>query len=284
MATLGIIFLSYAANSQCKMAGTIENAALDSRILKKTIEYKIYQPTTTDDTATYPVLYLLHGHGGSQRDWFEHEWGRMGSILDSLICLKKIPPTIAVSADAGNSWYVDRAESMESFYLDEFIPFIEAKYPIDGEKGRILAGNSAGGYGSLRFSLKQPERFDQVILLSPASYEPLPPKISSSRKIEAFALNGVFNDSVWNHFSYTHQLPNLKTSKQPPTYYISSGDDDGYNIVPVAVKIQQELNKLHIKNELRITNGGHDWLCWRLNVTHALLEIYHSYNKSVLKK
>ncbi|NND62326.1 MAG: esterase family protein, partial [Flavobacteriaceae bacterium] len=112
--------------------------------------------------------------------------------------------------------------------------------------------------------------------LSPAAYNPLPPAISSSRKIDVFAEEGVFNDSIWKSYSYLHLLPNFLEKEDHPEFYISVGDDDAYNIVPVVSELQQLLYEAGIKNELRITNGGHDWDCWQSNFTQALVEIFKS--------
>lgn len=245
-----------------------------SKVLQRDVPYNIYYPLGHDLSDSIPLIYLLHGHGGNKDDWFQKEEGDIQGILDSLINERKIPPVIAVSISAGNSWYVDREERMETFFLSEFVPFMTERYQLKPSARRIIAGNSAGGYGALRFSLQQPELFDEVILLSPASYEPLPPKISSSRKVTAFAVEGVFNDSIWGSFSYKHLLPSFIAQPERPNYYLSVGDDDAYNIVPVVTELQQLFLNNNIKNELRITDGGHDWQCWRTNFSNALVTVF----------
>ncbi len=281
MNKLGFILVSIAilatgCNEQSvPLKGTVQKEQLYANTLKDSVRYQIYLPNNYESNEiVYPILYLLHGHGGNEEDWFQAEEGNMGVILDSLINHELIPPVIAVTLNAGNSWYVDRPKPMETFYLDEFIPFIEQTYRVDASLGRIAAGDSAGGYGALRFSLLKPSLFNNVILLSPASYEPLPPAISSSRKIDAFAKDGIFNDSIWNAFSYTHRWENLKNASNKPTYYLSVGDDDVFNIVPVVTTLQQRMIRDSIPNELRITNGGHDWNCWQRNVSEALTTIF----------
>jgi S-formylglutathione hydrolase FrmB len=178
-----------------------------------------------------------------------------------------------VSANAGNSWYVDSVESMESFYLDEFIKHVEASLDFNGDFKRYIAGNSAGGYGTLRFTLLQPGSFESAILLSPAAYEPLPPVVSSSRKVEAFANDGKFNDSIWQSYSYTHRIDSFLQKKEKPKFYLSVGDDDNYNIVPVVTKLQQLFLKNNVPNELRVMDGGHDWTFWKKSFVNFLTEI-----------
>lgn len=240
------------------------------------LKYNVYTPPfyQTYIDSIYPALYLLHGHGGDHNDWFQVEEGNVSAILDSLIVNELIPPVVAFSLDADNSWYIDRQIGMESFYMNEFIAETERKFRIDRKKGRYMAGNSAGGYGALRFALKYPSRFDDVMLLSPAAYHPLPPEVSSSRKTAAFELNGTFSDSVWRSFSYIQLLDSLKNGEDTPKYYLSVGDDDIYNIVPVVSRLQQIFLDNDIENELRITDGGHDWTCWKENFANSLVEIF----------
>ena len=253
-------------SKQSLASGQIGQHQLDSEILGRTVDYQIYQPSGESEG----IIYLLHGHGGDHNDWFESGEGHVSTIMDSLISNDVIPPMHAVSADMGNSWYVNRSYPAQDFYLDEFMAHIETSYLDDQVKIRLLAGNSAGGYGSLRFSLIEPSLFDGVILLSPASYTPLPPDISSSRKVEAFAIEGVFNDSIWDSFSYLHLIDQLEPGSDMPQYFVSTGDDDAYNIVPAVTRIQQELIGREIACELRVTNGGHDWACWKENFANAL--------------
>jgi len=270
---LSVVFIACDKQNESSKSKTAKQV-LTSKVLQREVSYQIYFPKTYQDSLqSFPIIYLLHGHGGDEKDWFQKEEGNVASLLDSLIDYSFLPPSLAVSVNAGNSWYVNGPEAMQDFYLKEFIPFVESTYRVNTKSGRIIAGNSVGGYGALRFSLLKPSFFKEVILLSPASYEPLPPAISSSRKIPVFAKDGEFNDSIWNSYSYTHLWENLQASKKIPQYHLSVGDDDAYNIVPVVTTLQQRMLKDTITNELRITNGGHDWKCWKTNFASALVTI-----------
>ncbi|KAA3618513.1 MAG: hypothetical protein DWP94_14320 [Flavobacterium sp.] len=262
--------------------GSVQAKSLKSVILNREIAYNMYLPATfSQDQTQLDIIYLLHGHGGDHNDWFEAEEGNVAYLLGSLIAEGAIPPMAAVSINAGNSWYVNSREKMERFYLDEFVPHFEESVGYNNEKGnRSIAGNSAGGYGALRFSLQHPELFKSVILLSPAAYEPVPPAISSSRKVETFTFNGKFNDSVWQSYSYTKRIDNLLQAELQPQFYLSVGDDDNYNIVPVVTSLQQLFLENNVACELRVTNGGHDWQTWRKSFSNALTEFYVAQNVS----
>lgn len=271
----GIVLLFSCTSEMEPSKGLVTAHTLSSDILGREINYISYQAARADTTKPYEFLiFLLHGHGGDEQDWFQEEEGNVATLLDSLQQHNLIPPVLAVSMNAGNSWYVDRHESMESFFMEEYIPHIKSVFNLKETPYSILAGNSAGGYGSLRFALKYPDKFEEVILLSPASYHPLPPAISSSRKIDVFAKDGSFNDSIWNSYSYKNLLPAFFSSEKHPNFYLSVGDDDAYNIVPVVTELQQTLLEAKVPCELRITNGGHDWVCWKENFASALVMIF----------
>lgn len=240
---------------------TLELKEFQSEALTRSVEYYVYQPAGIEASDKLPILYLLHGHGGNHEDWIQEEEGNVQVILDSLIRNELIPPLVAVTLNAGNSWYVDRHEKMETAYIQEFIPHVESTYAVSGERSnRWIAGNSAGGYGSIRFGMKYPELFDFAILLSPAAYFPAPPAISSSRKIDVFKNEDEFDTALWQQYAYRNLLSNTNS---PTKFYISTGDDDAYEIVKVVADVQEFFIQNEIPQELSIINGGHDWNVWR---------------------
>ena len=265
-----IVAIVGCTDSDPEIKSEVSSKSLASDILKREIQYNLYitYREMKNIQMESHIIYLLHGHGGDHNDWFQEEEGNVAAILDSLVERGNIPPLIAVSINAGNSWYVDSVESMETFYLQEFINKFEELYNLN-PKRRIIAGNSAGGYGTLRFALNQPELFESVILLSPAAYEPLPPEVSSSRKVEAFA-----KDSIWQSYSYTHRIDSFLQKEEKPKFYLSVGDDDNYNIVPVVTSLQQLFLENNISNELRVMDGGHDWTFWKRSFAKFLSDIY----------
>lgn len=249
---------------------------INSNVLNTKLPYRIYLPEDYQNSVNkFPILYLLHGHGANDKAWFNSEQGNAQFILDSLISTGSIPPIIAVTMHAGNSWYVDSHQKMETAYIKDFMPFIESEYRINSDNNsRIIAGNSAGGFGALRFSLKYPEMFKASILLSPASYEPIPPTISSSRKIDVFTKDGVFNDSVWNTYSYKDLLNKESNSTNYPKFFLSTGDDDPFEIFNVVNDLRNFFNNNNIVVETTVVDGEHSWDVWRDRLIYELIQIY----------
>lgn len=103
----------------------------------------------------YPVLYLLHGHGGGHRNWLERT---------NLLAHTARLPLIVVLPDAGNSWYTNSFarpdERFEEYVAREVPAFVDAHFrTLTYREARYVAGLSMGGYGALKLGLKYPGRF-----------------------------------------------------------------------------------------------------------------------------
>ena len=98
----------------------------------------------------YPVLYLLHGIGGDELEWFNN--GKPQVILDNLYAEGKLTPMIVVLPNGraikddratGNIMAPDKVEGFAIFekdLLNDLIPFIEKTYPaIKNRESRAIA-------------------------------------------------------------------------------------------------------------------------------------------------
>ena len=92
-------------------AGVVVSREFDSPALQRKWSYAVYLPDGYDTSKLrYPVLYLLHGHGGGLYDWVN--LGHIQQTADALIARGDVPPAIIVMPDADATWYVDRKEKM----------------------------------------------------------------------------------------------------------------------------------------------------------------------------
>lgn len=122
----------------------------------------VYLPPGYDDGALrYPVVYLLHGGGGDQADWTT--FGQVEEILDRDQSSDPANAMIAVMPDGrSGQWYdyEDGSYQFETYVLEHLIPYVDAHFrTIADRKGRVVAGLSNGGYGTLHFAGKRPDLF-----------------------------------------------------------------------------------------------------------------------------
>jgi diacylglycerol O-acyltransferase / trehalose O-mycolyltransferase len=118
-----------------------------------------------DPTATWPVLYLLHGATDDHATWTEQtdvaDWT---ADLDLLV----------VMPDAGAwGWYSDwwnagrgGAPAWETFHLTELRDIVERDWRASDS--RMVAGRSMGGFGAMHYATAHPELFQAAASFSGA--------------------------------------------------------------------------------------------------------------------
>jgi S-formylglutathione hydrolase FrmB len=254
-------------------ASEIVTREFQSATLQRTWAYNVYLPSGYERSRlNYPVLYLLHGNGGTRDDWSQK--GRIQRTADSLIARREIPPTIIVMPDAGVSWYVDRREKMETAIIRDLLSDVEQNLRVlKSRDGRLIAGLSMGGYGALRFALKYPEMFAAAALLSPAIYDPLPPPNSSARTVGTFGEPG-FDERVWKSLNYPALWQGYLAKGIAVPMYIHSGDDDEFRTEAEAARLYALLRAHEQPAELRIVDGSHSWTVWEDAVGDAMKYIF----------
>jgi enterochelin esterase-like enzyme len=269
---IALVALSFVALASVQ-ASVIVKREFDSKALDRKWAYTVYLPDGYQTSGLrYPVFYLLHGNGQTLNDWSIS--GRIQPTTDELIASGRIPPTIIVMPDAGTTWYVDRKEQMETAFIQDLLPDVEANFrTVAARNGRVIGGLSMGGFGSLRFALKYPEKFAAAALLSPAIYDPEPPENSGARRVGVFGAPA-YDAEVWKQLNYPPLLDAYFAKKQPVAMYINSGDDDEFMIEADATKLYSLLRKNRQPAELRIVNGSHSWPVWESTIADAMVYIY----------
>jgi enterochelin esterase-like enzyme len=153
--------------------GKLDTISYASKTVGVNRKALIYTPPGYSKKSKYPVLYLLHGIGGDEKEWLNG--GQPQVILDNLYAQKKLAPMIVVMPN-GRAMKDDRATgnifdslkvqafaTFEKDLLNDLIPHIERKYPvIKDREHRAIAGLSMGGGQSLNFGLGNLDKFAWV--------------------------------------------------------------------------------------------------------------------------
>ncbi len=239
-----------------------------SATLQRDWSYTVYLPPGyRDDGPRHPVLYLLHGNAANANDWITQ--GRLQLTADALIARHEIAPVVIVMPQAGTDWYVDRKEPMQTAFLEDLLPDVEAHYAVSNQRaGRAIGGVSMGGYGALRFALMAPDRFCGALLLSPAIYADEPPPGSAARYVGVFG-DHRFDPQVWHALNYPPLLRDYLAQAWRVPVFIAAGDDD-LSIQAESSTLYTSLRRARSPAELRIVDGGHTWDVWRRLLAPAL--------------
>jgi enterochelin esterase-like enzyme len=261
------LFCAFAAQ-----AGEVFTETFKSQAIGRDYKYTVYLPDAYKTGNTrFPVLYLLHGAGGDENEWLFK--GGAAETLDALIARRVIQPMIVVMPGHTAAWWVDGAkEKGETALMKEVLPHAEAKYRTDANNGkRLIAGLSAGGFGSLNLLMKYPKMFAAAAILSPAIYDPVPPNTSSGVRQPPFQKDGKFDPELWKSLNYVSHIEAYKKSGTIVPLYINSGDHDRFSIALHSATLYERL-RTHQPNaiEFRVVDGDHEWMVWRDTLADAL--------------
>jgi enterochelin esterase-like enzyme len=180
-------------SDKAEPAGT-KYKTFHSKTIAAEVSYLIYLPPDylKDSPKRYPVVYWLHGSGGSPRGSTTFV-----EYLDAAVRAGKAPPMIAVLVNGlkGETMYCDTKDGqlpVESVFIKDLIPHIDATYrTIASREGRGVEGFSMGGFGAAHFGFKYPELFGVVSILAPALLSPeVAVKLRKWNELLQFAFDG----------------------------------------------------------------------------------------------
>ena len=220
--------------------GKIDTIRYDSKTVGVSRKALIYTPPSYSRSKKYPVLYLLHGIGGDEKEWLNG--GQPQVILDNLYADKKIEPMIVVMPNGRamkddrvgkNMMAPDRVQAFATFekdLLNDLIPFIEKKYPvIKDSEHRAIAGLSMGGGQSLNFGLGNLDKFTWVGGFSSAPNTKPPEQLlpnpgEAVKKLKLLWISCGDADGLITFSRRTHDY--MTANKVPHIYYIEPGVHD----------------------------------------------------------
>ncbi|MDP4208879.1 MAG: alpha/beta hydrolase-fold protein [Bacteroidota bacterium] len=225
--------------------GKIDTISYPSKTVGTTRKALIYTPPGYSKDKKYPVLYLLHGIGGDEKEWFRE--GQPNVILDNLYAENKLEPMIVVLPNGramkddravGNIYDGEKVQAFATFekdLLNDLIPYVEKRYPvIKDREHRAIAGLSMGGGQSLNFGLGNLDKFAWVGGFSSAP---------NTRKPEEL-------------------MPNPDAAKsQLKLLWISCGDKDG--LIYISRRTHDYLKNANVPHIYYVDHGYHDFKVWK---------------------
>ncbi len=225
--------------------GKIDTLTYNSTTVGSKRKAIIYTPPGFSKNKKYPVLYLLHGIGGDEKEWLNG--GTPQNILDNLYADGKIEPMIVVMPNGramkddratGNIFAPDKVQAFAAFendLLKDLIPFIEKKYPVIADREhRAVAGLSMGGGQSLNFGLGN---------------------------LDVFAWVGGFS-SAPNTKTPEELVPNPGLTKSKlKLLYLQCGASDG--LITFSRRLHLYLEKNDVPHIYFIEPGVHDFKVWK---------------------
>ena len=245
--------------------GTLSRVWYDSPTLGQQRRMTVYLPAAYDGKKAFPVMYLLHGHGGDETAW--GDLGRASQIMDNLIAEGKCVPMIVVmpngnpTCNAAPGWWHEgmytpdgnafnqrgAKASMEESFMD-IVNFVDSHYKtVKKRSGRAVTGLSMGGGHTFGISRLYPETFDYYGLQSAAA------------RVQQ-------NDAKFNE-----QMSRLFSSK-PKLFWIAIGKEDF--LIQQNNGLRQYLDAHNYPYEYYENDGGHIWRNWRIYLSMFAQKIF----------
>lgn len=243
----------------------VETVWLQSKITGRQLPYNVILPRGYASIwpwrVRYPVLYLLHGHGGSYSSWVAQ------TSLTSYVAAFKV---IVVTPEGDDGWYTDSAtipsNKYETFLVQELIPDVENRFRVIADRNaRAIAGNSMGGYGAVKFGLKYPDKFIFAGSMSGAFDAPL--RTDNSSIMQTFGPASHPNRLANNLMTLAEGVAADRVFALPYVY-LDCGKDDPW--LSVNRELAAVLVRRGIKHDFKESVGGHDWAYWDREVREVL--------------
>lgn len=164
----------------------IQTVSTYSASMQKEIPAIVVTPDNYSAKKSYPVVYLLHGFGGSYAsDWASKAW-ETTHLADTYDLIFVIP-------DGEKSWYfdspVDPSYWYETYITQELISYVDKNYStIASREGRAITGLSMGGHGALYLAFRHQDIYSAAGSTSGGvDFRPFPNNWDIAKRLGSYA-------------------------------------------------------------------------------------------------
>ena len=190
----------------------------------------VYLPAGFTRGKVYPVIYVSHGGGGNEADWFHQ--GGIHWNMDALIAAGRTPEAILVTMN--NSVYQWDFEKIAANLYERVVPFVQKLLPVSADPlQNAFCGLSMGSMTTLYMYMHHNTQFHYF---------------------------GAFSGGIAGGEHFSLEDPALKDR----VLLIGCGEKDiawNFREIGVPPTIEQ-LKAKGLPYIPYFVPGGHDWYCW----------------------
>ncbi|WP_231627074.1 alpha/beta hydrolase [Streptomyces apocyni] len=209
-----------------------------------------------------PVLYLLHGFGGSRETWLSRT--RLLEHLDGTGLMVVLP-------ESGRRWFINdhRGFRYEDYLQGELLPFVEDTYAVHvGPGRRAIGGFSMGGAAALMQALRHPGTYGVVVSHAGAFEAPLREgdpyrQLRGARDLAIPSVEA--HERVWGPVGSVvrrrydpHALLAALPAGPRPVVYVDVGTEDYPRITAMNRRMAGALRRAGVVTEYHERPGAHD--------------------------
>ncbi len=244
-------------------AAQVDTISIQSSYLHKASKTVVITPTVSKTKGQhFPVVYLLHGYGGSYANWIR--------IAPQLAQKSDELGIIIVSPDGGKgSWYfdspIDTSIQYESYITKELLPYVDEHYPtVNKSTARAITGLSMGGHGGLFLSIRHTDLFGAAGSMSGGvDFRPFPDNWDIKKSLGAYATN----KQLWDSNVVVNLIQGLRNKQLD--IIVDCGVDDFF--LQVNRDLHKKLIELKIDHDYIERPGAHNGAYWNNSVDYQLL-------------
>ena len=199
----------------------------------------IYTPAGYDKTKKYPTIYVSHGGGGNEDEWYTI--GSVNEIMDNLISLGLADEAIVVTMN--NTYFGWDYDRIYKNTVECIIPFVEYNYSVYTEaSGRAFCGLSMGSMTTNNFAVYNPEVFDYF---------------------------GSFSGGI-SGLDAAKEAVNVEALNSKTLYLTAGNIDMAWNNTMgiSSVDFMKMYDELGVDYTFDLLLGSHDWYVWRESFTN----------------
>jgi putative tributyrin esterase len=234
---------------------TMRDVTFFSQALHRDMQYRVLIPQATGHQRLL-VVYLLHGGGGSFRDW--SNYSDVAQFASSGLLL--------VMPQGDYSYYTNAAlrppDRYEDYIVNDLPADVALRFPVRQDReGQAIVGVSMGGFGAVKLALQHPEKFAFAGALSPAIDAPRR-RFSLRRLDQSRHFREIFgpDGSDSRHRSDPFFIVQSAEPDKAPFFYLTCGQQE--SLLAPNREFAALLGRYHIAHDFHAVPGGHDWNQW----------------------
>lgn len=244
-------------------AGEVDTIVVVSNSMHKTITNLIIKPDSYNTQKIFfPVLYLLHGAGGTYKDWVTNV-PELKNYADNYNILIVCPD------GANTSWYfdspIDDKMKYETYLSKELLSFIDAHYnTIKNKSGRAITGLSMGGHGAFYLAFRHTDLWGAAGSMSGGvDFRPFPNNWDIAKRLGPYDKN----QDTWDKNTVINLLDSVKGKSLQLIF--DCGIDDFFSTVNR--NLHQKMLDYKIPHDYIERPGKHTWAYWKNSIKYQLV-------------
>lgn len=160
--------------------------------------YEVFLPKMISPLKEYPVIFVLHGGGGTGKGLMRHTKGRFNRLAEKNEFVVVYPNGIKKSWNDGRFDTISFSGKMnidDVGFIEEILAHLDSKFYVDAEKV-FACGISNGGFMVQRLAFEIPDKIKGIAVVAANLGEAQAKKMPPQKPVPALFINGTHDPLV----------------------------------------------------------------------------------------